>query len=635
MCGIAGCLSLERSPVPDLKRRLDRMSELLTHRGPDGNGVWENPQGSVGLAHRRLSIIELSAAGAQPMVSPSGATITYNGEIYNFASLRRDMESSWHFRGGSDTEVILALYDTVGHGLVDKLRGMFSFAIWDDKRNSLFCARDRFGIKPFYFTTANNVFYFASEMKALLPFLDDIVTDSESLEQYLAFQYTLGPRTLFSGIHELPPGHTLLVKDGRITISKYWDVNYDIDFDHSEKWFVDQLDTVLNRSVEENLVSDVEVGVYVSGGIDSSLVYRLANSLDNNVQQGFHGRFTDYPGFDESSYALDAVSGSDGTLHIANITAQDFINNVEKVIYHLDTPTAGPGSFPQFMVSQLASQHVKTVLGGQGGDEIFGGYARYVIAYLEQCLSAAIDGTYTDGNFVVTLKSLIPNMGLLREYKPMIRSFWSKNLFGPLGQRYFDLLEKTGDLSTVINPDVIDSERLFGQFEPRFHSTENVRKEAYLDSMMHFDFKNLLPALLQVEDRMSMAHGLESRVPFLDHDLVSLVASVPADIKFSGGATKRLLKHTFANKLPESIVSRRDKMGFPVPLAEWSRKAAKEFISDTLLSSRAQARPYLKKGALQNILADESQFSRRHWVLLSLELWHQQFHDRASSWRFS
>lgn len=635
MCGIAGCLSLERFPVPNLDRRLSRMSDLLTHRGPDGKGSWENPKGSVGLAHRRLSIIELSSAGAQPMLSPAGATITYNGEIYNHKSLRRDLEDSWHFRGGSDTEVILALYEAVGHGLVDQLRGMFSFAIWDDTQNTLFCARDRFGIKPFYFTTAHGVFYFASEMKALLPFLDDIETDSGSFEQYLAFQYTLGAQTLFSGIHELPPGHTLLVKDGKIAVKKYWDVNYDIDFDHSEKWFVDQLDTVFNRSIEENLVSDVEVGVYVSGGIDSSLVYRLANSHDSNVRQGFHGRFTEYPGFDESSYAFDAVSGSDGTLHVTDITSQDFIDNVEKVIYHLDTPIAGPGSFPQFMVSQLASQHVKTVLGGQGGDEIFGGYARYVIAYLEQCLSAAIDGTYTNGNFVVTLESLIPNMGLLREYKPMIRSFWSKSLFGPLGQRYFDLLEKTGDFADIINPDVIDNARLFAQFEPRFHSAENVGKEAYLDSMMHFDFKNLLPALLQVEDRMSMAHGLESRVPFLDHDLVSLVASVPADIKFSGGATKRLLKHTFQQSLPKSIVDRRDKMGFPVPLAEWSKKEAKEFVSDTLLSRKAQDRPYLRKGAIETSLAEEAKFSRRLWVLLSLELWHQQFHDKASSWRFS
>lgn len=635
MCGVAGCVSLSEHRIPDLDRRLEKMSSLLSHRGPDGEGIWSRQEGAVGLTHRRLSILDLSSGGAQPMGSPTGSRITYNGEIYNFQSLRKNLETSWTFRSGSDTEVLLAGYENYGQGFVNDLRGMFAFSIWDERRKSLFCARDRFGIKPFYFTTVGGVFYFASEMKALLPFVDKISTNAQSLEQYFAFQYTLGSETLFEGIHELAPGHTLTVKNGEIAIQKYWDVSYDIDADHSEQWFVQELERVLHRSVEENLVSDVEVGAYVSGGLDSSLIYTLANSMNPGVREGFHGRFTDYPGFDESQYALDATDGSNGNLNITNITAQDFIDNLEKVIYHLDTPVGGPGSFPQFMVSGLASQKVKAVLGGQGGDEIFGGYARYVIAYLEQCLSAAIDGTYTDGNFVVTLESLIPNMGLLQEYKPMIKDFWSAGLFGTLDQRYFRLLDRTKDFNQILRPDAIDGGRVFASFEQRFHAPGNVKKEAYLDSMMHFDFKNLLPALLQVEDRMSMAHGLESRVPLLDHELVSLVASVPADIKFSGGTTKRLLKHTFEKNLPSSIVNRRDKMGFPVPLAEWSKNEVKEFIADTLLSKQAQERSYLEKGALKNVLQNEAPFSRRLWVLLSLELWQQQFHDSVNTWRFA
>jgi asparagine synthase (glutamine-hydrolysing) len=239
-------------------------------------------------------------------------------------------------------------------------------------------------------------------------------------------------------------------------------------------------------------------------------------------------------------------------LHQIEITPQDFRENIERVIYHLDMPVAGPGSFPQYMVSQLAARHVKVVLGGQGGDEIFGGYARYLIAYLEQSLKAAIDGTYKNGNFVVTPESIIPNLTVLQEYKPLIRQLFSKGLFGPLDERYFRLIDRSADLADEVDWSMLDRDRVIEHFRAIFSSERNVRKEAYLDSMMHFDFKCLLPALLQVEDRMSMAHGLESRVPLLDHSVVEFSATIPADIKFKGGQMKHFIKSTLQRTCPMS-----------------------------------------------------------------------------------
>jgi asparagine synthase (glutamine-hydrolysing) len=289
---------------------------------------------------------------------------------------------------------------------------------------------------------------------------------------------------------------------------------------------------LIEDSVEVHGRSDVPVGTYVSGGIDSSLIARLAADLPTSAGLAFHGRFAGMPGYDESAYAASAAIAAKAELHVIDITAADFAENVGQVVRALDFPVAGPGAFAQYMVSKLAAQHVKVVLGGQGGDELFGGYARYLIAYLEQALKAAIDGTYRNGNYVVTIESIVPNLGLLREYRPLLQKFWEQGLFGPMDQRYFRLIDRSADMQDEIDWAALDADRVFETFTGIFNSSQNVRKEAYFDQMTHFDFKTLLPALLHVEDRMSMAHGLESRVPFLDHPLVEFAATVPADIKF-------------------------------------------------------------------------------------------------------
>ncbi len=621
MCSIFG--------IKSKNTRLYKRSELLSHRGPDGSGQYTDGE-NIFLCHNRLSIIGLDNNSAQPMQGHDGSQIVYNGEIYNFSDLKTEELSEYQFRSNSDTEVILALYEKHGADCVQYLRGMFAFAIWDEKRQRLFCARDRFGIKPIYFNHSDEAFIFASEMKAILPFLNDITTNFEALSEYFAFQYTLGDQTLFNNIFQLMPGHFLILENDTLTVKKYWDVNYRIDKEHSEKFFEEKLEYLMNDSVKYHQVSDVPVGGYLSGGIDSSLVVALATESNEDFYGSFHGRFTQYPGYDESEFAKSASHASKKDLFTIDISARDFTENIFKVIYHLDSPVAGPGSFPQYMVSKLASEHVKVVLGGQGGDELFGGYARYIIAYFEQCIKAAIEGTHENGNFVVTPQSIIPNLTLLQEYKPLITSFWKEGLFGPIDERYYRLIDRSNDTNGEVEWNLFDKDGLLERFKAIFNNPENVTKEAYFDKMTHFDFKCLLPALLHVEDRMSMAHGLESRVPFLDHPLVEFAATIPADIKFPGGKMKSLIKEVFKEKISTKILHRRDKMGFPVPLKEWFSGPLRDFVHDIFLSQNAHTRGfYDPKKVLEN-LENSSQFSRKVWGLLSLEIWHQQFHDKKS-----
>lgn len=633
MCGIAGIVSLTSDRVNRVHASLRVMSQLIAHRGPDDDGVWVSENQKTGFAHRRLSIIDLSIEARQPMVSDNGFVLVFNGEIYNYQELKKEIGNKWNFRTKSDTEVIMAAYEAYGDEFVSKLRGMYAFTLFDKRKNRIICARDRFGIKPFYYTIVNGNFYFASEIKSLLPFLDNIKTDRSSLAEYLTFQYTLGEATLFSNIHQLMPGHFMVIKDGDIKKSRYWDVHYEVDYYHSARFFEDKLIELIDDSVSLHLQSDVPVGSYLSGGIDSSLVSILSSNFDVRNKKAFHGKFVEYPGYDESEYAEAAAKMANKDLLEISITADHFLENIENVIYHLDYPVAGPGSFPQYMVSKLASEHVKVILGGQGGDEIFGGYARYLIAYFEQCINAAIEGTYKNGNFVVTAESIIQNLTILQEYKPLIKLFWGEGLFDSLDKRYFRLVNRSADMVNEVNWDTLDTGAVFNSFSNIFNSKRNVSHEAYFDSMTHFDFKCLLPALLHVEDRMSMAHGLESRVPLLDHPLIEFAATIPADVKFKGGHMKHLLKTAYKDMLPDRILKRRDKMGFPVPLKEWFSGEVGDFVKDIFNSTKTKQREYFNAEVICEEINKSDKFSRKIWGLMSLEIWFQQFHDKEKMYK--
>lgn len=636
MCGIAGFLCVNGRVISNPESILEKMNDLQHHRGPDGNGIWHDPREGIGLAHTRLSIIDLNT-GHQPMHFESGNVITYNGEIYNYVELRQELGEQ-NFRTTSDTEVILRAYEKWGSQCVEHLRGMFAFALWDAKRQQLFVARDRFGIKPFYYLATNNAVYFASEAKALLPFVAQVDTDIDALHDYFCFQFCLGTKTLFANIKQLEPACSGYIdRNLGLRLRKYWEVHYDLDWDHSEEYFVERVRERLFDSVALHLRSDVEVGAYVSGGVDSSLVASIARDIRPDQRfQAFNGKFSLSKAFDESRYARALATEKGMLLHEADIDENDFVENIGKIIYHLDQPVAGPGSFPQFMVSKLVRNHIKVVLGGQGGDEIFGGYARYLIAYFEQCIKGAIDGTIDNGHFVVTYDSIIPNLRTLQNYQPLIQEFWAHGIFDERDKRYFRLINRSNTFGNVVNWSIFKENSSFDDFA-RIYWSNNVGKESYFDSMTHFDFKTLLPALLHVEDRMSMAHGIESRVPFLDHSLVELLATIPANIKFKAGELKRLLRVAFPKEIPAAIRERKDKMGFPVPLQVWMKKngKAKEFILDTFSSTRARQRCYLTEGFdVEKLMSTEGLFSRNIWAFLSLELWQQQFHDKHTALAF-
>jgi asparagine synthase (glutamine-hydrolysing) len=631
VCGIAGVVDLRGERVPDLSRRLAVMGELIRHRGPDDAGTWEHANGHVGLANRRLSIIDLEF-GRQPMADEAARWITFNGEIYNYPELRRELDGS-RFLTGSDTEVLLRAYGRWGLDALLRLRGMFAVAIWDEARDELVLARDRFGIKPLYYARVGDLLYFASEIKALLPFLPAIETHLEALKEYLAFQFCLPGKTLFRGVHELRPGHHLVAGQGAVREVRYWDVYYNLDWDHTVEYFERALSEMLAESVELHLRSDVPVAAYLSGGLDSSTVAALARSMMSRPMKAFNGRFPEDAEFDESRYARAVAHSQDLELNEVDLGAEQFVDQVELLAYHLDQPTAGPGSFPQFVVSAAVSHHVKVVLGGQGGDEIFGGYARYLIAYFEQCIKAAIDGTMHDGTFVVTYESIIPTLSSLRGYKPLLKHFWRDGVFEDLDARYFRLINRTPELDGEVRLEELGDYSPFETFREIFNG-DNVGHRSYFDKMTHFDFKTLLPALLHVEDRVSMAHGLEARVPMLDHRVVELASTIPADKKFKDGGMKHMLKRVASRHVPDVVVERTDKMGFPVPLTDWMQDGpVREFVRDVLSSDAARDRALFDNQRVLDRLSSEGRFGRKTWGLLSLELWQRTFHDRASDFR--
>lgn len=630
MCGIIAFLSSGK-PLEQRKPTMQEMLARIAHRGPDGEGVAHVPNQAL-LGHRRLAIIDIEH-GAQPMRSENGRyTLVFNGEIYNYLELRQALiQQGERFETFSDTEVLLKLLIQDGPKAISQLNGMFAFVFHDAETKRWIAARDHFGIKPLYYAQPDaDELVFASEIKALLSHPQLIAKRDEcALHQYLALQFCLDDRTLFSGIRKVKPGYYLTGLGARIEQEIcYWDTNYQIDHDHTEAWFNDQLRALLDDSMRLQIRSDVPVGAYLSGGIDSSLVATLAAKHMDDPMPMFHGRFAEGSEYDESSYAKAVVERANGRYHEIVPTAADFVDSLPSLIAMLDEPIAGPGLFPQFMVSKLAREQVKVVLGGQGGDEIFGGYARYLVGYLEQALKGAIFETQEEGKHLVTLDSIVPNLSLLKQYKPLLSNFWGQGLFDEMDARYFHLIDRSEGLNGLLHPDAracFDKEALFADFQKIFNHPDT---QSYINKMTHFDQKTLLPALLQIEDRVSMSVSLESRVPLLDYRIVDLVTSMPPPLKFKGGRTKHILKKAVRDLLPVNVLERKDKMGFPVPLAEWMRGGVvRDFVGDVLLSQQSLQRGIFRPESLKAMLDTQGVGGRQLWGALSLELWHREYLD--------
>jgi asparagine synthase (glutamine-hydrolysing) len=628
MCGICGLVGRDPRYAPDTGA-VQQMMAALAHRGPDDAGLFTD--GPAALGFRRLSIIDLQG-GHQPMSNEDGSVwIVLNGEIYNYLELRQELIGSHQFRTASDTETVLHLYEEMGERCVERLNGMFAFAIWDQRRGRLFAARDRLGIKPFYWMQTGEALAFASEPKAFVAAgLLEPSADPAGLEQYLTFQFCLGAQTLFRGVQRLEPGHHLVFQPGRDrepVIRRYWNLDYTFDTHHTEEYYTDQVLELIRDAVRLQLRSDVPVGAHLSGGIDSSTVVSVAAGIHGGDFHTFTGGFREGPLYDETGYARAVASRAATVHHEVWPSATEFADRMPWLMYMMDEPAAGPGLFPQWAVSRLARQHVTVVLGGQGGDELFGGYARYLAAYVEQCLKGIIFGTQESGRHVVTWESIAPNLPRLREYVPLLQSFLREGMFEEMDRRYFRLVSRHESAGALFSGDVWtpDSQtRVFGEFGGIFNDPAI---GSYFNRMTNFDLKTLLPSLLQVEDRTSMSVSLESRVPLLDHRLVELVTRMSPAMRFQGGDTKRVLREAVRPILPPEVVDRRDKMGFPVPLQEWAAGPLRDFLHDILLSPRARQRGVFQPAALERLVAGERRYGRELWGVLCLELWFRAFVD--------
>lgn len=631
MCGITGIVTNAGSPA-ELQRKLLNMMDSIRHRGPDGEGVWMDPGRPVALGHRRLAIID-PEHGKQPMTTEDGRfTVVFNGAIYNYLELRRELISKGHpLHSYSDTEVLLYAFHEWGEACVHRFLGMFAFAIWDRAEQRLFCARDRIGIKPFYFSFDGRTLLFASEIKAL--FAEGSLkaeSDTMGLQDYLTFQFCLEDKTLFKGVHKLEPGHQLNAwYEGdqlKIKNRPYWDLHFDIDEEHDESYFVDNLAALIEDSVRMHLRSDVPLGAHLSGGLDSSAVVCLASRMLGGEQlKTFTGAFHEGPQFDETGHAKSVSAFSGTAYNEIYIPGNELADVLPKIMHFMDEPLAGPGVIPQYYVSRLAGEHVKVVLGGQGGDELFVGYARYMAAYLEKCLSGAIYETASQKRYAVSLESIIPNLPLLKTYQPMLQGLWRDGLFAPADQRYFRLIDRSEGMTQLFNKEAFNTG--YSPFESYQKIFNRDELHSLVNQMTYFDLKGSMPALLHVEDRTSMAASIESRVPLLDHRIVEFMARVPPNIKFAGGRMKHLFKESIRNVVPQKIFDRKDKMGFPTPLAQWTKGVARDFVRDTLLSDRARQRGLYNIEAVEQALDNEREFGRVVWGLLCLELWHRNFID--------
>ncbi|MCX7958644.1 MAG: asparagine synthase (glutamine-hydrolyzing) [Deltaproteobacteria bacterium] len=622
MCGIFGIYG--KFEVSQARSSLN----LLSHRGPDEWGEYISENNNLYIGHRRLSIIDLSG-GKQPIFNEDRSkVIVFNGCIYNYMELAQELRGYNHrFYTNTDTEVIIHAYEQWGENCIKRFNGMWAFVIYDSRSQILFCSRDRLGVKPFYYFYDSERFVFASEIKALLNFRKAEI-NIDALSDYMVFQMSLDENTLFNGIKRLEPGYNLLydLKSKKVVKNKYWDIVFDVKEERDEEQITDRLKYLLNDAVRIRMRSDVPLGAHLSGGLDSSTIVGLSRIILNDVPiSTFTGKFSEGREFDETNYAR-AVSERFATDYNEIVLSPgDFRDNIKKIIYFMDEPAAGPGVFPQFFVSKIASEKVKVVLGGQGGDEIFLGYARYLVAYLEECLKGAIYDTAENAEYVATLKTIIPNLKLLNNYVPMLKNFFREELFENQPRRYFRLMNRFSDIDNLLSPDLdISLEKEYQKFEGIF---TRPGKTSYINKIQYFDLKYHLQALLHVEDRTSMAWGLESRVPFLDYRIVEHICSTLPVIKFKNGEPKYLLKRAVKNLLPQKITERKDKMGFPVPLNIWAKNELRDFISDILLSKKLRERGIFNTSAIVSILNSDVKFSRGLWGVLSLELFFNNFFD--------
>jgi asparagine synthase (glutamine-hydrolysing) len=622
MCGIAGFVDRGDRGVEWRSDLIDRMCRVISHRGPDDQGVMVD--GEVALGMRRLSIIDL-AGGHQPISTEDGAlTIVFNGEIYNYRELRADLEKrGCRFRTDCDTEVILQAFAKLGPACLDLLRGMFAFAVWDARDRSLFVARDRVGKKPLYYTTTPaGAFVFGSELKSVLEH-PDVRRDvsAEAVDAYLTFGYVPDPLTIFGDVHKLPPGHYLTLAGGRPSVRQYWDVVLEPAEPRSEEEYLEELNALLDEAVRIRLVADVPLGAFLSGGIDSSTVVGLmARHSDRPVKTfsiGFHE-----DSYDELKYARVAAAHF-GTDHHEFVVTPKICDIVDELVWHYDEPFADPSSLPTYMVSKMAREHVTVVLTGDGGDEVFAGYTRYVIDRKRSAFGR-VPGPV--------------RRGVMRPFaRRLPHGAWGRNYLHNVSLDPLDRYVENLAIFTSLSKDSLytgDFRARLGGADParRFLAyAANARTGDPVDRLLAIDSKTYLPGdILTKVDRMSMAVSLEARAPLLDHKLIEFAARIPASLKLKGTETKHIFKRAVRSFVPGEILDR-PKQGFGLPIQQWINNELRDQIRDTITDAVARGRGYVEPAYVDVLLEEHERNRRDHswrlWALFMLESWHRTFAD--------
>jgi len=622
MCGICGVVNFDPTELVD-PRMVQRMSQVLTHRGPDDDGQFV--EGQAGLGFRRLSIIDLNC-GKQPIFNEDGsAAVIFNGEIYNYRDLAADLVAAGHtLRTRSDTETILHAYEQYGDDCVQHLRGMFGFAIWDRRKHRLLLARDRVGVKPLYYYRNGRFLAFASEIKSLL----EIRTiprevDTDSLGQYLSLRYVPGPRTMFKNIFRLQPGHTLVVDGRGVRIKKYWDIDYSEQKEHSSKDTLERFQELLEESVRLRVISEVPLGVFLSGGLDSSAILATMSRLNRGdriktFSVGYEDTSPQAKDANEFEYARLAARTFGAQHHECRVAPKDFEEFIPDLVWHLDEPMGDPSCVPLHFLSKMAREHVTVVLSGEGADEVLAGYGIYSRMLAVDEIFRSVPGLR---RLMPWLTRLAPSERL-RNYVRMSRA--------PLEETYHGVCrgfsEETrrrligGDRTGHSEQQL--SEVFYGHFK-------RVEKASRLNQMLYVDAKVWLPDdLLLKADKMTMANGLELRVPFLDHKLMEFAATLPDHSKLGPEGGKALLRQAMRGVLPDKIIDR-PKKGFPVPISAWLRRPLRQFTRDTLLTRHSACSRYLDHRAVVTIVEEHElghvDRSQEIWMLLVFELWHRQF----------
>ncbi len=625
MCGICGVLYF-RDKKPVHESLLKSMCDEMAHRGPNDEGYYKDKH--LGFGHRRLSILDLSG-GHQPMTNEDEKVwIVFNGEIYNYIALRHELEQKGHkFSSNCDTEVIIHAWESYGESCVDHFQGMFAFAIWDKKTKTFFMARDRIGIKPLYYYLKDGKLIFASEIKAILQ--EESVERSvrlNSLDHFMTYGYTSSDTTMFENIQKLPPGYWMRIKDNDVKIHQFWDLKFDPEDHHEDSYYEEQLTCIFENSVEKRLQSDVPLGVFLSGGLDSSAIVAEMNHLGVNPLQTFSVGF-DRKGYSELNYAKMVADYFKTDHHEIQVTAKMYRDFFPQFIWHQDEPMTDPATIALYYVSKLANESVTVVLTGEGSDEIFAGYERYLGEKIAEWFARY--PAWLRSDLLPALMRPFHKMEKLQKIRQSLEYSTLEERFVALRTIYSESAKESLYQSSLMKSVNVDND--VKKFE---NYLQEVTIPNPLNKMLYLDTKLWLPEdLLMKKDKMGMAASIEARVPFLDHELVEFAATIPHHLKIRKLQGKYILRKVMQDKLPQPIIQRK-KMGFPVPLEDWFRNELNEPLVETLTSQAARNRGYFQNSYVQTIIDEHTKNSRNHgfllYQLLCFEMWCRIFIDRDS-----